>query len=68
MRVTKSALLASLLAFAPAVFADGEATLDKVDNGFILMCAMLVLLMSIPGIGLFYGGLTRSKNVLSTIE
>ena len=53
MRVTKSALLASLLAFAPAVFADGEATLDKVDNGFILMCAMLVLLMSIPGIGLF---------------
>ena len=36
MRVTKSALLASLLAFAPAVFADGEATLDKVDNGFIL--------------------------------
>lgn len=32
------------------------------------MSAMLVLLMSIPGIGLFYGGLTRSKNVLSTME
>jgi Amt family ammonium transporter len=42
--------------------------LSVVDNGFILMSAMLVLLMSIPGIGLFYGGLTRSKNILSTIE
>ncbi|MCI6906407.1 MAG: ammonium transporter [Succinatimonas sp.] len=68
MRVTKSAMLASALAFAPAVLAEEEAVLDKADNGFILMSAMLVLLMSIPGIGLFYGGLTRSKNVLSTME
>ena len=68
MRVTKSALLASALAFAPSVFADETAALDRADNGFILMSAMLVLLMSIPGIGLFYGGLTRSKNVLSTME
>ena len=67
MRVTKSALLASALAFAPSVFADETAALDRADNGFILMSAMLVLLMSIPGIGLFYGGLTRSKNVLSTM-
>uniref|UniRef100_UPI003FF0488E ammonium transporter n=1 Tax=Succinivibrio sp. TaxID=2053619 RepID=UPI003FF0488E len=68
MRVTKSGLLASALAFAPSVFADETAALDRADNGFILMSAMLVLLMSIPGIGLFYGGLTRSKNVLSTME
>jgi Amt family ammonium transporter len=45
-----------------------EDTLSQADNGFILMSAMLVLLMSIPGIGLFYSGLTRAKNVLSTIE
>ncbi|WP_031491751.1 ammonium transporter [Succinivibrio dextrinosolvens] len=45
-----------------------EDTLSQTDNGFILMSAMLVLLMSIPGIGLFYSGLTRAKNVLSTIE
>lgn len=43
-------------------------TLDADANGFVLLSAMLVLLMSIPGIGLFYGGLVRSKNVLSTIE
>ena len=45
-----------------------EDSLSQADNGFILMSAMLVLLMSIPGIGLFYSGLTRAKNVLSTIE
>lgn len=43
-------------------------TLDMDSNGFILLSAMLVLLMSIPGIGLFYGGLVRSKNILSTLE
>ncbi len=48
--------------------AHAEDELSTTDNGFILMSAMLVLLMSIPGIGLFYSGLTRSKNVLSTIE
>lgn len=54
---------------ATSAFADeAPAVLDRADNGFILMSAMLVLLMSIPGIGLFYGGLARSKNVLSTIE
>ncbi len=67
MRVCKSALLAAL-SFAPCAFAEETAALDTADNGFILMSAMLVLLMSIPGIGLFYGGLARSKNVLSTIE
>lgn len=66
MRVLKGAALASALTLAPAAFAE-EAVLDRADNGFILMSAMLVLLMSIPGIGLFYGGLARAKNVLSTI-
>lgn len=34
-------------------------------NGFMMLCAALVLFMSLPGLFLFYGGLVRSKNVLS---
>ena len=34
-------------------------------NGFIMVCAALVLFMTMPGLALFYGGLVRSKNVLS---
>ena len=36
------------------------------DTAFVLICSALVLLMT-PGLALFYGGLTRSKNVLSTM-
>lgn len=37
------------------------------DNAWVLVCAALVLLMTAPGLALFYGGLVRHKNVLSTI-
>ena len=37
------------------------------DNAFMLVSAALVLLMSIPGLALFYGGLVRRKNVLGTM-
>src|SRR6266496_6861094 len=37
------------------------------DNGWMLMCSALVLLMTGPGLALFYGGLVRKKNVLSTM-
>jgi Amt family ammonium transporter len=36
-------------------------------NGFIMVCAALVLFMTLPGLFLFYGGLVRTKNVLSVI-
>lgn len=36
-------------------------------NGFLMICAALVLFMTLPGLALFYGGLVRSKNVLSVI-
>ena len=39
--------------------------IDKADNSFMLICSALVFFMTIPGIALFYGGLLRSKNVLS---
>lgn len=40
---------------------------DTSDNGFIMICTALVILMSIPGIALFYGGLVRAKNMLSVL-
>ena len=40
---------------------------SNADNGWMLICAALVLMMTIPGLALFYGGLVRQKNVLSTI-
>jgi len=40
--------------------------MNAADTAFILVSAALVLLMT-PGLGLFYGGMVRSKNVLSTL-
>jgi ammonium transporter, Amt family len=37
------------------------------DNGWMLVCAALVLFMTGPGLALFYGGLVRRKNVLTTM-
>ena len=36
-------------------------------NGFQMICAALVLFMTLPGLALFYGGLVRKKNVLSVL-
>jgi Amt family ammonium transporter len=37
------------------------------DNAWMLMCSALVLMMTGPGLALFYGGLVRKKNVLATM-
>jgi len=40
---------------------------DKGDTSFMMLATVLVLLMILPGLQLFYGGLTRTKNMLSTM-
>ncbi|RIX48397.1 MAG: ammonium transporter [Rhodocyclales bacterium GT-UBC] len=40
---------------------------NKGDNAWVMTSAALVILMSIPGLALFYGGLVRSKNMLSVL-
>ena len=40
---------------------------NKGDNAWVMMSAALVILMSIPGLALFYGGLVRTKNMLSVL-
>lgn len=39
---------------------------DSGNTGFMIVCAMLVLLMT-PGLAFFYGGLSRRKNVVNTM-
>ena len=41
--------------------------LDKGDNAWMLVSSALVLMMTAPGLAMFYGGLVRKKNVLSVI-
>ena len=53
-------------AAAPAPAAE-EPKLDSGDTAWILVSTALVLLMTIPGLALFYGGMVRKKNVLSTM-
>ena len=55
-------LICSLLA-GPAGAQDG---VSAADNAWVLISAALVLIM-IPGVGLFYGGMVRKKNAISTI-
>jgi Amt family ammonium transporter len=59
----------SLLAAAalPATAMAEEATLNGANTAWILTSTALVLFMTLPGLALFYGGLVRSKNVLSVM-
>ena len=56
---------ALLAAIAPSPASAAEA-LQSANNGFVLLCAALVLLMT-PALALFYGGFVRSRNVLNTM-
>lgn len=44
-----------------------ETLLNSGDTAWVLISTILVLLMSIPGIAFFYGGLSKKKNVLNTM-
>jgi Amt family ammonium transporter len=63
-------VLAGLLAAVPPGPEVTEALAPAADSGdtsWILVSAALVLLMTLPGLGLFYGGLVRAKNFLSVL-
>ncbi|MBH55364.1 MAG: ammonia channel protein [Opitutaceae bacterium] len=57
-------LLAPVLAFADG---HGGSALDSGDTSWMLTATVLVLFMTLPGLALFYGGLVRSRNVLSVL-
>jgi Amt family ammonium transporter len=57
----------AILLIAPGVAAAQGATPDKGDVAWMLMSTVLVILMTLPGLALFYGGMVRAKNVLSVL-
>jgi Amt family ammonium transporter len=59
--------LAGLLAFAGAALAQGKPTVDKGDTAWMMVSTLLVILMTVPGLALFYGGMVRAKNTLSVL-
>lgn len=65
---TKGAVLSALLTISGCAAADTvESAIDKADVAWMLVATTLVLFMTIPGIALFYGGMSRKKNVLSVL-
>jgi Amt family ammonium transporter len=72
--LSRSILLCALL-LSQAAWADGPTAptligVDKIsagDTAWMLTSTALVLMMSIPGLALFYGGMVRKKNVLATL-
>jgi len=67
--LTRLAALAMFILPLPALAttAAPTPTLNSGDTAWMLTSSLLVLLMTLPGLALFYGGLVRSKNVLSVL-
>jgi Amt family ammonium transporter len=65
----RSGLLAALAgsAWSAPAFAQDAAKLDSGNTAWMLTSTALVLMMTIPGLALFYGGMVRKKNVLATV-
>ncbi|EFE98140.1 ammonium transporter AmtB [Serratia odorifera] len=67
MKKLLSMLGLSTVTLVPSLALAAPAVADKADNAFMMICTALVLFMTLPGVALFYGGLLRSKNVLSML-
>src|SRR5271169_4346334 len=59
-------LLALIVAFPSIAHADA-GKIDSGDTAWMLTSTALVLLMTIPGLAVFYGGMVRLHNVLATV-
>ncbi len=55
------------LALSGGAFAAEESAIDSGDTAWLLTATAIVLMMTIPGLALFYGGMVRKKNVLSML-
>ncbi len=66
-KILKTSILAGAAALAALPALAQEATMDKGDVAWMMTSTILVLFMIIPGLALFYGGLVRSKNMLSVL-
>jgi Amt family ammonium transporter len=64
---TRLFIASLLLAASPLALAAETPTLNTANTAWLLTSSVLVLFMTIPGLALFYGGLVRTKNVLSVL-
>jgi len=65
---TAAAALAGASALAaPALAQDAPPAIDTGDTAWVLTATALVLMMTLPGLALFYGGLVRAKNMLNVL-
>ena len=55
------------LTYAPLALAAEPPKLNQADTAWMIVASALVLFMTLPGLALFYGGLVRTKNVLSVL-
>ena len=63
-----AAPVAAEAAPAPALLASQkELALDKADTTYLIFSTAMVLMMTLPGLALFYGGMVRRKNVIATV-
>ena len=62
-----AATLSLIFAAAPALAQDAAAKIDAADTAWMISATALVLMMTIPGLALFYCGMVRKKNVLATM-
>ncbi len=67
MKFSQCSLFLLLSVFLVSSGSAAEASLDTGSTAWILTSTALVLFMTLPGLALFYGGLVRSKNVLSVL-
>ena len=66
--ISKISLFFIILLQSTVAFAQAKPALNSGDASWMLTSTALVLLMTIPGLALFYGGLVGKKNVVSTIS
>ena len=62
-----TALTAAMLLAVPAFAEDAPPKIDTGDTAWMLTSTALVLMMTIPGLALFYAGMVRKKNLLATM-
>ncbi len=63
--------VAAIAMVEPSLAADApkapDLVVNKADDGWMMVSSLLVLMMTVPGLALFYGGMVRTKNMLSML-
>ncbi|MGJ4880272.1 ammonium transporter [Bradyrhizobium sp. HKCCYLRH1065] len=67
LRASAALAAAGAIAFTTPAAAAAPSTIEPADTAWMIVATALVLMMTIPGLALFYSGMVRKKNVLATM-